>query len=141
MKIIHEYPPNYDMILREFPKASLDGIIFAYSPDIYSPTRMDVDLAIIEHEKVHIDRQKLVGVDFWWDQYVSSVDFRYYEELLAHAAEYACMIRGKKSQKKRDSILITIAKKLIHPVYKHNKSLTTAITDILTTYKRSKYEL
>lgn len=89
MKIINEYPPNIEAIKAVFPLADKMDVCFAYAPDIYHPGGNGKMYAhIIMHEKVHIERQLKIGVEAWWDRYLTNVRFRYYEELLAHRAEY-----------------------------------------------------
>lgn len=38
---------------------------------------------LIEHEKVHLFRQEEVGLDPWWDEYISDPIFRLQEEIAA----------------------------------------------------------
>lgn len=64
------------------------GMVFAYYPYIHTYTgRLDDD--IIVHECVHLERQKLITPEIWWEKYFTDDKFRLNEELLAYRAQYA----------------------------------------------------
>lgn len=118
MKIINEYPPNIEAIKAVFPLANKMDVCFAYAPDIYHPGGNGKMYAhIIMHEKVHIERQLKIGVEAWWDRYLTNVRFRYYEELLAHRAEYEHLAKNSPSRQARRVHLATVAKKLSQALY------------------------
>lgn len=130
MNIIKSRPPNYQEILAVFPMASMPGVIFAYAPDIYAPMG-DVPPPLIDHEKVHIARQKEIGVDEWWRRYLSDSAFRYHEELLAHRAEYQHLVAAAPSRSARRANLRIVAKRLISPLYGKLITVDQAMKDIL----------
>lgn len=115
-KIITARPPNFAAIAQVFPGAYGEGVIFAYAPDIYAPNHTELPPEILAHEQVHIDRQLKQGVKEWWAQYLVDYDFRLEEEILAHQAEYLCLIKTASRQVRR-SALKAIAKKLASPLY------------------------
>src|SRR5271157_279517 len=86
--IINARPPNFEQILAAFPNADKPGVIFAYCPNIYNPSGGVIPPALLAHENVHMERQTAWLQQKWWEQYISDSEFRYNEELLAHAAEF-----------------------------------------------------
>lgn len=117
MEVVKGFPPNYQEIIKVFPQARRVGILFAYGDKIYTPHGVEVSHHLKVHEAVHGIRQKELGVEFWWERYLSDVRFRYYEELLAHAAEYDSMIRGATSRNQRRAALKIVATRLASPLY------------------------
>ena len=41
------------------------------------------------HENIHLEQQKTIGVESWWQQFLTNKDFRYEQELQAFAAQLA----------------------------------------------------
>lgn len=115
--IKQERPPNFEAILKVFPEASGDHVIFAYAPDIYAPGGVDLPQSLVVHETVHIERQQEQGVEKWWDQYLADPEFRFVEELLAHKAEYDSLILQCSTRQQRRQMLKLVAKKLAAPLY------------------------
>lgn len=115
-QIKHKRPPNFEAIAAVFPGAHNRGVIFAYAPYIYAPDHITLPPHIVAHEEVHIARQLKQGVENWWFHYLSSADFRWEEELLAHRAEWRRIIIGASRQVRRSS-LKEVAKKLASPLY------------------------
>ena len=139
--IVHDYPPNFQEILRVFPKADMPGVIFAYDGKIYNPSGLNVPPALIAHEAVHLDRQRALGpkpgavtqwsgADLWWDQYLRDDKFRYHEELLAHAAEFWYLRGGDRNVSAR--LLTSTALRLTAPLYNYQPpvSLQQAMKDL-----------
>lgn len=116
MKIIPDFPPNYDEVCRAFNLRGLHPI-FAWGEAIYNPHGIDVPPSLVAHERVHMERQQ--GDPFgWWRQYIDSGNFRLREEILAHAAELRHM-RSDRSipRNQRRTALHLVAQKLAHPLY------------------------
>jgi len=114
---VHGYPPNIDAIDAAFHTRNAYGVIYAYGNTIYNPFKVWLAPFIIEHEKVHLERQ---GDDpaGWWDRYIKDEEFRYTEELLAHRREYEVRKRGKDGKKySRYALLKETAKRLLAPFY------------------------
>ena len=93
MEVIRgKFPPNYFEILKYIPQARRHGVIFAYGDKIYSPNpKSIITKHLYAHECVHGRRQIEIGVEEWWHRYLTDLDFRYNEELLAHRAEFKSM--------------------------------------------------
>ena len=119
-KIIVNYPPNIDAIAQVFPMAKTrKDVIFAYGEAIYNPSGQDLPQEILAHEMVHCMRQldHEGGVAGWWQEYLTDSEFAYYEELLAHKAEYASIIERHPSRPMRRRALRHVAKKLASSLY------------------------
>lgn len=136
MKIEIALPPNFDKILAAFPGAANRGVIFAYGDTIYSPSGVTIPPALIAHEEVHGQRQRLMyaqdAVSRWWEQYISDPEFRYDEELHAHAAELNVLKHIVKDRNERAKLAMHTAQRLLAPLYNYGvpKSLNQAICDL-----------
>lgn len=117
MKIISSRPPNFAAIAAVFSGAYGQGVIFAYAPNIYAPNNTGLPPEIIAHETAHIKRQLEIGVEAWWDRYLTDAAFRFDEELIAHRAEYRHLCDNATSRNVRRSALKHVAKKLAAPLY------------------------
>jgi hypothetical protein len=140
--IIVDRPPNFDQIKAAFPKSENPGVLFAYSDNIYNPSGIVVPPALIAHEGVHLERQKQMGphlgattqwsgAELWWQKYLEDSEFRYYEELLAHAAEFK-MQKGSSDRNLGARLLLTTALRLVAPLYNYVPpvSLQQAMRDL-----------
>lgn len=117
MNIIHDWPPNIDAIRKVFPDLP-KGVIFCYAPDIYVPGGADVPPHIIDHEAIHIDQQGEFP-ELWWRKYLADPKFRLREEVPAHIAEYASIVKSGKSRPIRRRALKAIAARLSGKLYGH----------------------
>jgi hypothetical protein len=131
--IRNERPPNWDQIVAAFPKAATLQTIFAYGEDIYNPSGIEIPYALQKHEAVHQERQLAYpeGPAHWWDDYIENQGVRYYEELLAHIAEYKAQHPEFMPRNWRRALLKTTAERLIAPLYGYEGiSLDRATRDI-----------
>lgn len=118
MEIVHDYPPNYADIIKVFPQAINREVVFAYGDIIYNPLKVAIPPEIIIHENVHRLRQEEYGgADAWWQKYLTDLNFRLMEELLAHRAEYQALCERVPNRKMRRGCLKYVAKKLASPLY------------------------
>jgi hypothetical protein len=130
--IIVERPPNFDQILAAFPDAGHDGVIFAYDGNVYCPSERVIPPALIAHEQVHLERQERLGdPDFWWTNYIEDAEFRYNEELLAHAAEFK-MLKVSQDRNAGAALLMRTAMRLVAPLYNYEppRTLQQAMKDL-----------
>ena len=135
MQIIKGRPVNYPAILKVFPLASNPGVIFAYAPDIYCPSGKPLPESLIAHEMVHIERQQAIGVELWWDKYLTDLQFRYIEELLAHRAEYDNLIGSPNAPRNvRRAAIKMVSKKLAAGLYGRMVTPAQAAQGILSPY-------
>jgi hypothetical protein len=92
MKISLNNPP---LSLREMCEAQfpLQGKcpVWTFGKTIYNPHKKDIPEDIFFHESVHSERQD--NPANWWERYLSNAQFRYEEELVAYAAQYAFIKR------------------------------------------------
>lgn len=128
---IKDRPPNYTSIRAVFPAASNEGVIFAYGDKIYNPSGVKIPKEIIDHELVHCKRQIEMGVVLWWEKYLDDPAFRYYEEVLAHRAEYKSFCARQTSRNQRRTALKFIAKRLSSSLYGKIVTFDKAKEDIL----------
>ena len=118
LTVVDASPPNFDKIVAVLPEAATPGVMFAYDGKVYFPGgKGPLTRELNDHETVHLDRQKHQGLDSWWDSYLTDVDFRYNEELLAHRAEYRTYCKRHINPVKRAQFLRLVAKRLASPLY------------------------
>jgi len=117
VRISTDRPPNYDEIIKSFPLAAKQrSILFTYGDTIYNPDNVKLIPSLEAHEEIHSIRQQYFTPEKWWETYIEDVDFRLYEELLAHRKEYeAEHIYGRTH---RRLMFKVIAKKLASPLYR-----------------------
>lgn len=126
-EIKHTRPPNFAKIVEVFPLARGPLVIFAYAPYIYVPNGKPLLTSLIAHETIHVKRQKKMGVELWWDTYLTSPKFRWEEEVLAHRAEYDSLAAMAWSDRARMKALKTVARKLAAPLYGRMVTVTEAL--------------
>lgn len=88
MKIVHDYPPNYERIIEYFDVAGIPTVIFAYGDTIYSPLEQNLPDHILIHEETHERQQAEIGPEAWWDRYLTDARFRLEQELEAYRTQY-----------------------------------------------------
>ena len=127
-----ERPPNYDAIVQVFPKAATHGVLFAYGEDIFNPSNANIPKWIAAHEYKHCARQFLTTPESWWGLYLKDPEFRYYEEVLAHAAEYReALTFTPNDRNAMAKLLDRTARRLIAPLYEYTgKTLQLALKDV-----------
>lgn len=140
MKIEVDKPPGFEAIVAAFPKAAEPGVIFAYGDTIFNPSNIVIPPALMAHEEVHGKRQlapngvitRTVTIEKWWEKYLADPEFRYNEELYAHAAELAELKKQITDRNDRAKLVMQTASRLIAPLYNYGvpKSLNQAITDL-----------
>jgi len=113
MKIIEDYPPNFDELIKVFPITKT--VIFAWGDKIYNPNRIHIPAELISHEEIHGARQK-PDVEGWWARYIEDPVFRIQEEIPAHQAEYKWLMENG-NRHERKSALKIVSKKLSAPLY------------------------
>ena len=128
-------PPNFDAIVAVFPKAADGNVLFAYGEDIYNPSGVKIPKFLLEHEYKHCARQFMIGADEWWRQYLTDQEFRYDEELLAHAVEYVVQAPALRDRNARAKLLHVTAQRLVAPLYGYSprRDMWQAARDIRAT--------
>lgn len=117
MKISFTYPPNITDVVKVFPAARAQGVIFTYGDTIFNPGRVCIPAPLLEHERIHSLRQgtDAIGIEKWWNNYLTSKDFRFEEEVLAHKEEYRCYMESSRKEQRR--ALRFISRRLASPLY------------------------
>lgn len=85
IKISHEVPPIYEKCAEKFGVSWNDGIVITYGDTVYSKDELSADLIV--HESIHVKQQKEIGVDVWWDKYLTDQEFRLAEEVECYRAQ------------------------------------------------------
>lgn len=114
MKIIHTPPPIFPTLQKKFGVKWDQGIIVTYFPHVYCKTDISPDLVI--HEGVHLTQQEEMGVEAWWDRYLSDPHFRLSQELEAYQVQYRWAIDNMNRQG-RKQLLRKCAKDLSGDIY------------------------
>lgn len=103
MKIVKDYPPNYDAICRAIPAVRQNPrIIFTYGDKLYAPSFKGLDDQTIykgelipdhlmAHEETHT-RQQGDDIEGWWDRYLTDVQFRLDQEVEAYHVQWKMLV-------------------------------------------------
>ena len=132
-EIINTPPPRalYKKIKERFGAENVDwekGIVFTVGDKIYCKFKLRQDL--ITHEKTHIKQQAEIGVDIWWDKYLSDDSFRYDEELEAYRNQYRWIKHNIKDRNKQNDMLHSFARDLSGGMYGGLVSMSEAVNAI-----------
>lgn len=130
MNIVEGYPPNIEAINRVFLRP-LVRVLYCYGDTIYNPGGIEVTSSLMEHEKVHSQRQGDQPGP-WWHAYIHNPHFRIEEEVLAHMAEYAEILAQNPNRATRRRNLSHISHRLAGPMYGRLLSLDKARLAITT---------
>jgi hypothetical protein len=117
VKIINGKPPNFKKIHAAFPLASRPGTIFTYGDTVYVIGAHDISPCLKAHEATHIEQQKKLGPEVWWERYIEDPAFRFEQELPAHRAEYRTFKAMERDRNRVSHALYTIADRLAGPLY------------------------
>lgn len=132
------WPPNIEELRRAFPKIR-KGVIFTYGTTVYY-TGAPLNDALKEHESVHVIQQMTYpgdggpyitepGPGGWWDRYINDRNFRYEQELEAHAAEYRWYMENGGRQQRRAAFR-GIVKRLSGSLYNCGRKSAEVAADI-----------
>lgn len=114
MQIIHTPPEIFPLLQKKFGVKWDQSIIITYYPNVYCKTDISPDLVI--HEGVHLKQQEEMGVENWWNLYLSDKTFRLSQELEAYRYQYQWAIENMNRQS-RKQLLRKCAKDLSGPIY------------------------
>lgn len=138
MKIIRSHPPNILDIEAAFPGVSkTPTILYTFGDSVFTTGMGEIPTWIMEHERVHSQRQYELGRSFfkdpisngtdeafyeigaiyWWNRYLQDNEFRLEEELLAHRVELDIFSRFYPDRNTRRAYLKSIAKRLSSGMY------------------------
>ena len=127
--IIKSVPPIFAKLKKQFGVNWDDGICVAYGDKIY--TKYDIAPDVLIHEEVHLQQQKEIGVEKWWNLYLNNKNFRMNQEIEAHKkqAEFLLnLLQGSRTAGKRYASwkLGQMAKDLSGPMYGRMMTLKEA---------------
>lgn len=93
LKIIPEFPPNYNQIAAAFNIEDHKNVIFTYGDALYVPAgdHVRIDKPLMKHEERHSAQQREIGVDAWWERFLADPGFRLSQELEAYREQYKAM--------------------------------------------------
>lgn len=114
MRIIEEFPPNYDLIDKSFNLKDKKPI-FTYGDTIYNPHKIFISKDLIEHETIHSIRQ--INPSAWWTHYLQYPDFRFIEESIAYKHQYNYWCKEHKDRNDRAKFLHYLAAALSSSMY------------------------
>jgi hypothetical protein len=114
MKILTTKPPNWQRIADTFP-VDWNSIIIAYYPNIHCG--VEVSNQKQAHEEIHLSRQRDLGVDLWWEYYLTNPSFRLNEELEAYKVEVEWVKENIATRNQRRFLLDKIYSDLSGSVY------------------------
>lgn len=117
MEIVYDYPPNYAGISKVFDIKDKPGIVFTYGYKLYVPggKGVQIDKHLLIHEETHAAQQTEMGIEKWWEHYLSTPQFRLTQELEAYRNQYRSM--GSLSLSQRRGYLDHIVKDLSGAMY------------------------
>lgn len=87
MKVIEDFPPNYQDILAALGDVSKAKPVFCYGDTIYNPFRRKITIDVEHHEEVHA-RQQGDDPALWYVKYLMDRSFRLSQEIEAYGAQY-----------------------------------------------------
>lgn len=115
MLIIKQPPKIYKLIKNKF-KVQYEDVVIAYYPNIYVKEGK-LPFHKLTHEKVHLERQKEIGVEEWWNRYLNIPMFRLDEELRAYRAEIKDIIESNMSKVYKEELIEQLLKDLTGEMY------------------------
>ncbi len=81
-----EIPEIYKRLNQKFGVEWNDGIIIANGDTIHCRYKIPAEKMV--HEIQHLRQQEKMGLDLWWEMYLSDDAFRLDQEVLAYRREY-----------------------------------------------------
>lgn len=130
MKILNEYPPQFEKIEKVF-NLSKRTAVFTYGDTIYNPWGGNLSKDLIAHESIH-EKQQGDDPDGWWEKYMSDVQFRLSQEVEAYQKQFRSYCGGISNVGKmrkmmlEEKFLQRIAGDLSSPLYGSIVTLTEA---------------
>ena len=87
MQILNnQYPPNIAEIRK---KLEIDNnTLFAYGDELFNPSGKTISDDLIVHETMHEIQQRELGIEAWWDRYLTDNAFRLTQEVEAYRQQY-----------------------------------------------------
>lgn len=89
MRIIIDWPPNFDLIALALPEAAREHI-YCYGDTIFNPSGKHIPIDQQFHEFIHMKQQLEIegDADLWWNKYLTDAQFRLEQETVAYGEQY-----------------------------------------------------
>lgn len=126
--ISSQKPKIYERLKKKFGVSWEGGIIICFYPYIHCIFK--VSPAKVVHEATHLRQQKVMGVNEWWDKYISDEKFRLIQELEAYREEANFVTAKVKDRNLRFRMIADMARELSGPIYGSIIGFTDALHKI-----------
>lgn len=131
MKIIVANPPNIEKLKQFFEVGDDAEAAFCYGEIIYNPRGTKLAQHQIFHEEIHFAQQTEVGgPEIWWDKYITDVDFRILQEVVAYGRQ-VWFIREEQGENRALAAARFYAACMAGPVYANMIDSSTAYKKII----------
>ena len=108
--VIGAHPPNYEDILKSFPKVKdIRGVVYTFGQVIFNPDNVDLPVELMYHEATHSIQQDKLGPEEWWKKYLADPKFRLKQELEAYHQQFKKYCKNQKDRNKQSSYLHKLA--------------------------------
>lgn len=114
MKISHEKPPNWEILVARFG-VSWGNVVVTYGDTIHCKATLPPDL--LAHESVHIEQQK--NPEEWWKRYMEDTTFRREQEIAGYKAQMKYLKTVLKNRNDLHRVRVRIACALSGYQYGH----------------------
>jgi hypothetical protein len=124
MKIVEDYPPNYEEICKHFKIRNNKYVVFTYGDTLYNPGGGHIAEDLKAHEQVHMQQQQTLGASQWWQIYLADPKFRLVQEVQAYRRQYNFSKIYPRSNRRK--LLRSISQDLSGPMYGNIVNYQTA---------------
>lgn len=115
IKITNEIPAIYERLREKFGVDWDSGVIIACFPLVHCKVALSADKIV--HESVHLLEQEKMGVEIWWDLFLSDQGFRLEQEVMAYRREAAFIRKNIKDRNVVAKFVHSMAATLSSPMY------------------------
>jgi len=137
VKIKIKKPPIYKAVCRAFGLYK-PSACFTYGDTIYNPEGFNIPEEMIEHEKVHMEQQKVIKPALWWGKFLREPEFRLDQESKGYARQYDVVCERVKDRNDRNRYLFSYANSLAGPLYGNCTNTSEAMKLILSHSKNKR---
>lgn len=116
MKILNEFPPNYEDIKKTFPEMEVMKPVFCYEDNIYNPFNVRITPDLQVHEEVHSKQQGFNPAD-WWQRYLNDKEFRTDQEIMAYGTQLFFVSQSDIPKKRLEEYANSLAEQLSSGLY------------------------
>ena len=89
MRVIQDFPPNYQDIVAVLGDVSKSNPVFCYGDIIYNPFKREITPDVEYHESIHARQQaQFTTPDMWYMRYLTDRDFRFVQEIEAYGEQF-----------------------------------------------------